>query len=697
MAGPSELVNTFFHSLRASNAFWICALIGSIFSVVLLSCEVFYWGGTYLGAMINIAKVCALAIAILLWFRSYYQKNQAQLYHPMDLLPQLCFISFFFATTATILLFNPHGTSPKGIIRFITDLYSIRREYPDFRRIIGSFIIYTYAILSWLMVYVFIKSERNCEKTVRLTHKSVAFGALSLFGIHEIIKIITITAYYEFPDFMFSLEFLWGEIWLAIISICLSSYVFLLRPDNFIFNSRFLPKLPTFVVLVFCSSFICMWTTELISYFYHLIFTDNKYSFAEQFAQPFGGTHPIWIDIDQFTGMLRSRFNEQFISAMFLMYLHFSIRWKKVESSAYHKIDIKNSLLFWVYNLVGWTCAGTYLYFSDLLGISKAGKVIPEVFIFSYVFFGFFLSFMLRSIIKNFHILTSSLIELAYKIFLLSCIFGVFLAIALSMMSYLYISGAFGHEVLLDKQEFFNGFNYFKKCVPWFVLCFALWSLIYHIAVSQRTSLQNEIRKLQLEKNLKELQLNTLAGKIDPHFIFNALNNIRVLVRVDAEKARDSILVLSDILRNPIQKNYQEKIPLVEELTLVRKYLKLSHIHLGNRLEYRESIEPGIDNAVIPSMMLQIMMENAIKHGINPLPGGGTLSLDIHSSDQEIVCIMTNTGQLQSEFATQGFGIGLKNIKERLSLLYGTKGSFHLYETHQLVVARLILPLEFSI
>lgn len=211
---------------------------------------------------------------------------------------------------------------------------------------------------------------------------------------------------------------------------------------------------------------------------------------------------------------------------------------------------------------------------------------------------------------------------------------------------------------------------------------------------SQHLQRDAAIKNLQIEMSMKEVQLNALAGKIDPHFVFNALNNIRALIDEDSEKARSAIVVLSDILRSPITNNLQDKISIAEEILLVRNYISLSKIQLEDRLIYTEDIDEHAKTALIPSMMLQILVENAIKHGISQLPDGGALSLHIHKREHQLVCKIINHGYLRLNSETSGFGVGIKAINDRLRLLYNDNASFSLHEINNTVVAELIFPFE---
>jgi len=382
--------------------------------------------------------------------------------------------------------------------------------------------------------------------------------------------------------------------------------------------------------------------------------------------------------------------------ALFLLYCNFSRTWSATNKSQLSmKFNIEKSLQFWLYNLGGWSIAGIYLYFSDLLEITQAGHSISQVFILSFIIIGAFLGAMLRGILQQMQLHNSHLFVSAYKILLLSLLFGVLQACALTMVSYIYIYGVLGDQVLVSKQHIFNGSYYFYKTLAWFSLCFVIWSLMYELSISQRNKSLNTLRQLQLEKNMKELQLNTLAGKIDPHFIFNALNNIRSLIREDTEKARDAILILSDILRSPITKDTQDRISIAEELVLVRNYIALSKIQLEHKLNYQEIIDSDIKLTLIPPMMLQILIENAIKHGISQQPDGGKLTLLITKSSTYLLCQVINSGDLLAESTSKGFGVGVKNVTERLTLLYEGNASFKLKQEDQEVIAEITLPLEY--
>lgn len=203
-----------------------------------------------------------------------------------------------------------------------------------------------------------------------------------------------------------------------------------------------------------------------------------------------------------------------------------------------------------------------------------------------------------------------------------------------------------------------------------------------------------ELDKIRLENALNEAKLNTLKGQINPHYMFNCLNNIRALMLEDVDKARDMITRLSETLRYSLNSTKVKKVPLVQELEIVQHFIALSLIQLEDRLVYKQEVDQALDDVLVPPMLLQILVENAIKHGIAKLPKGGELLLRIKQKKDGLHLIVSNdysptTIETYEEDSTQ---IGLKNIEERLELLYGSQASFELDISSNKASAKVILP-----
>ena len=206
-----------------------------------------------------------------------------------------------------------------------------------------------------------------------------------------------------------------------------------------------------------------------------------------------------------------------------------------------------------------------------------------------------------------------------------------------------------------------------------------IWSSIYflwHYVVLGR---KTEIQKVKLETLVKELELKTIKSHINPHFIFNALNSIRALVDENPSRARTAITELSNILRSSMQAEKLELASLEKELSIVKDYLALEFIRFEDRLGIEYDINESTLDQPIPPMMLQTLVENAIKHGISKHKRGGVVRVisDFKNNCHEL--IVQNTGNLNNELLESSDGFGLDSTKNRLKLLYNGKASFRIH------------------
>ncbi len=196
--------------------------------------------------------------------------------------------------------------------------------------------------------------------------------------------------------------------------------------------------------------------------------------------------------------------------------------------------------------------------------------------------------------------------------------------------------------------------------------------------------------KLTIETNLKEANLNTLKGQINPHFIFNSLNNIRGLVQEDPEKTKEMITRLSELLRSSLLSGNANLVPLEDEIELVENFLEISKIQYEDRLHFNIEVEKETEKLLVPPMILQMMVENAVKHGISTLKDGGIINIKTNISDENLQLLVENTGNINTtEGSTK---IGLKNIEERINLLFNQNAKFELKEVDNLVIGKIIIP-----
>jgi LytS/YehU family sensor histidine kinase len=213
--------------------------------------------------------------------------------------------------------------------------------------------------------------------------------------------------------------------------------------------------------------------------------------------------------------------------------------------------------------------------------------------------------------------------------------------------------------------------------------------MYHYIGKTQKQQLET----LQLESLIKELELKTIKAHINPHFIFNALNSIRALVDENPQRAREAVTELSNILRSSMHTEKMETVNLEKELDIVKDYLALENMRFEDRLKIEYQIDEDTLDQPVPPMMLQTLVENAIKHGISKQINGGVVKIisDFKGNYHELS--VQNTGNLNGYMDTEGFG--LSSTTNRLNLLYGDKARFEIKQmTPLLVEAKLLIPVS---
>ena len=235
----------------------------------------------------------------------------------------------------------------------------------------------------------------------------------------------------------------------------------------------------------------------------------------------------------------------------------------------------------------------------------------------------------------------------------------------------------------------------YKGRVFWsIVFCFilsALWLLIYLVWHYMEKNRKDQIDKLKLESTVKELELKTIKSHINPHFIFNSLNSIRALVDENPQRSRKAITELSNILRSSMHAEKSETVPLEKELDIVKDYLALEQMRFEERLKVEMQVDPDTLQHPVPPMMLQTLVENAIKHGISKQVNGGLVRVICAFKGDVLELLVQNTGQLPAIINGDGFGI--KSTEDRLNLMYQGKARFEIRNTgNNMVESKVIMP-----
>ena len=230
------------------------------------------------------------------------------------------------------------------------------------------------------------------------------------------------------------------------------------------------------------------------------------------------------------------------------------------------------------------------------------------------------------------------------------------------------------------------------RVVNWSALL-AVWSFLYFAYGYFMRHRREEIRNLRLETASRENQLNTLRAQMNPHFMFNALNGIRALIDEDPDRAKRAITQLSAILRNAMSSVKRRTVPLGEELDIVKSYLALEHMRYEERLRVRFDVDADLEREQVPPMLLQTLVENAVRHGVAKLPQGGDLVIGAHRGVSGVVLSVSNSGHYEPG-KVNGTGIGLRNTRRRLELIYGGQASMRIGNQDGMVLTEVELPLN---
>lgn len=213
----------------------------------------------------------------------------------------------------------------------------------------------------------------------------------------------------------------------------------------------------------------------------------------------------------------------------------------------------------------------------------------------------------------------------------------------------------------------------------------ALWTGVWAGAHSIRQARESELARLRAEARHSLLERDALKARLNPHFVFNALNNLRALINEDPTRARELVTRLSNTLRHALEHAGNADVSVARELDVVDDYLAVEAVHYEGRLRVVRNVQPDTLEATLPAMALQLLVENAIKHGIAVVPGGGEISIALHCEDDELHVSVTNP--LPVVPATRGHGVGLAYLRAQLGA-----GTVDLQRSGERMVARLVVP-----
>jgi two-component system, LytTR family, sensor kinase len=219
------------------------------------------------------------------------------------------------------------------------------------------------------------------------------------------------------------------------------------------------------------------------------------------------------------------------------------------------------------------------------------------------------------------------------------------------------------------------------------IITIVTWAWFY---MQEQQEMEN--RKVHTEKLAREAELSSLRQQLQPHFLFNSLNSISALIGVKPEEARKMIQQLSDFLRGTIRKDDQQYISFEEELKHLRLYLEIEKVRFGHRLKTEVTQQPETKAMVLPSLLLQPLVENAIKFGLYDTIGAITIRLDARATDNHLHIRIENPFDPETSQAKPGTGFGLNSIQRRLYLLYGRNDLLTTQSNGNIFITELKIP-----
>ncbi|MFC0518976.1 sensor histidine kinase [Mucilaginibacter angelicae] len=219
----------------------------------------------------------------------------------------------------------------------------------------------------------------------------------------------------------------------------------------------------------------------------------------------------------------------------------------------------------------------------------------------------------------------------------------------------------------------------------------SIWLLAYHMYHYSKREINIARENARLAVITRDAQLNNLSAQLNPHFLFNSLNNIKALVIDDPKSARRAIDLLADLLRNSLYSGDKQMISVKEELELVKDYLELEKLRLEERLQYHIEASNEPENVMLPRLCIQTLVENAIKHGIGQQKQGGLISIQLNNEHNSLIISVSNPGRLKP--VEESSGLGIKNLNERLQLQYKGEAHFTISEVNDMVTASIKIPL----
>jgi two-component system sensor histidine kinase AlgZ len=223
-------------------------------------------------------------------------------------------------------------------------------------------------------------------------------------------------------------------------------------------------------------------------------------------------------------------------------------------------------------------------------------------------------------------------------------------------------------------------------------LLYLLVVALHYVVIALEAARENERREADLKGLAREAELRALKDQLNPHFLFNSLNSISALTSSDPARAREMCVLLSDFLRLTLGLSEKPSIALKDEVALLRNYLAIERVRFGGRLVVEEDVDALAGDCFVPPLLLQPLLENAVKHGVASRLQGSSIRLSARRTGETLVLAVENP--FEEEGAARGTGLGLPNVRRRLAARWGDRAVLTAGRAEGLFRVEITIPAE---
>lgn len=359
----------------------------------------------------------------------------------------------------------------------------------------------------------------------------------------------------------------------------------------------------------------------------------------------------------------------------------------KIVQNRNHQI----TLLYWKCQLVGW---GLVSLFWLYIAIWRDSFTITEALI-NYVLdivICIGLTHLYRTVALKRNWNTLSIGELLGKVIPALIMLSILFMVCMNIKTSVFIHFLSEQNKSINTLFVWNPFFVWNPVLITGLRHMAIWLLAYHLFHFYHREVQ--ITKMNAELSLiaKQAQFDSLSAQLNPHFLFNSLNSIKALIIENPQIARRAVDLLSEILRSSLYEKQQTTVSLKEELALVKDYLELEKLRFEERLQIHIEIDEELQDIKVLPLSIQLLVENALKHGIDQQISGGLLTISAKKVHDNAIFSIKNPGKIIS---SNQKGIGLKNLTNRIKLAYKEKGHFEIKShSDNTVLATMSIPIN---